>query len=462
MATVAPLAAQVGVQALCEGGNAYDAAVAAALAETVLQPPKCGLAGDLVAICHSPASGVQALVSIGGAAAALAEAVHRNGGLPPTGALSAGVPGAPAGYAALAERGRLGLPRLAAPARDLALRGFFWTRVVDVLTRESQDLLRRENPDGCVYLPGGEPPAEGSVLRLPGLARLLDLFVDDGADLFAGEPGRALCEEVSRRGGVLTAADLTTATAEWCDPVQADVDGVRLYATPAPTHGPSLLHAVQRAGTRPTADALWQTVRSVTDDRRATLGDTRGDGGTSVVGAADGEGNTVVLVHSNSFPRYGSGIVVRDYDLVVSNRAGRGFNAEDGHPNFPAPGRRPATTLHAWALDRGDDSPMLGATHGGENQMPWNAQLLVRVLSGTAPVDAMLAPLWQVEPAAPDALTVERDLPDDDKRALAGAGAELTEVDSWSLRSGFQLVTVGAGGPSAISDLRTIGAAAAW
>jgi gamma-glutamyltranspeptidase / glutathione hydrolase len=460
---VAPVAAQVGVQALRDGGNAFDAAVAAALAETVLQPPKCGLAGDRVAICRPAGGDVQALVSIGGAARGLADAVRRDGRLPATGALSAGVPGAPAGYAALAERGRLGLPRLAGPARDLALRGFVWTRVVDVLTRESEDLLRRENPDGCVFLPDDRPPVERSVMRLPGLARLLDHYAEAGAALFAGEPGRALCAEVSQRGGVLTEADLQSATAEWCDPVGVEVDGVRLYATPGPTHGPSLLDAVRQAGARASAGEVWQAVRGATRTRRASLGDVRGDGGTSIVGAADGDGNAVVIVHSNSFPRYGSGIVVRDYDLVVSNRAGRGFSAVAGHPNSPAPGKRPATTLHAWGFDAGDGDGalMLGATHGGENQMPWNAQLLVRLLAGACPADAMLSPLWQVE-AADDELTVERDLPDDDRHALAAAGARLAEADRWSLRSGFQLVTVGPAGPTAISDLRTIGAAAAW
>jgi len=187
-------------------------------------------------------------------------------------------------------------------------------------------------------------------------------------------------------------------------------------------------------------------------------------GGTSVVGAADADGNTVVIVHSNSFPRYGSGIVVPDYDLVVSNRAGRGFSAVEGHPNFPASGRRPATTLHAWAFDcrdGADGSVMLGATHGGENQMPWNAQVLSRLLAGESPAMAMLAPLWRVG-TSDDELTVESDLSDGDKRDLAAAGARCSDVEPWSHRSGFQLVTVGGNGPTAISDLRTIGAAAAW
>jgi gamma-glutamyltranspeptidase/glutathione hydrolase len=465
VATVAPVAAQAGVQALRDGGNAFDAAVAAALAETVLQPPKCGLAGDLVAICRQPDGVVRALIAIGGAARGLADVVRRDGELPVTGGLSAGVPGAPAGYAALAAAGRLGLSRLVGPAHELAAGGFVWSRVVDVLTHESLELLRRENPGGCVFLPGDQPPVPGSVVRLPGLARLLELFADSGADLFAGQPGRALLTEVSRRGGVLTEADLSEARATWCPPAETVVDGNTLFATPGPTHGPSLLDAVQRAGGNASAADVWTAVEAATESRRAGLGDVPGDQGTSVVAATDGEGNAVVIVHSNSFPRYGSGIVVPDYDLVVSNRAGRGFTPVTGHPNFPAPGKRPVTTLHAWGLAAGDHagSPalVLGATHGGENQMPWNAQLLTRLLGGQPPATAMLAPLWGVGSQDHEVIA-ENDLPADDKAALAAVGATCSDIEPWSHRSGFQMVTVDGSAPTSISDLRTIGAAAAW
>ena len=85
----------------------------------------------------------------------------------------------------------------------------------------------------------------------------------------------------------------------------------------------------------------------------------------------------VVIVHSNSFPRFGSGIVVAGYDLVLANRAGRGFSPIEGHPNFPKAGRRPATTLHAWAAGGPDGAGvrLMGGTPGGANQMPWNAQI---------------------------------------------------------------------------------------
>src|SRR5690606_39657242 len=65
----------------------------------------------------------------------------------------------------------------------------------------------------------------------------------------------------------------------------------------------------------------------------------------------------------------GSGLVVPEYDLILANRAGRGFTAEPGHPNFPEPGRRPATTLHLWAAGPGGGRPrVVGGTPGGANQ----------------------------------------------------------------------------------------------
>src|SRR5690606_6447461 len=95
------------------------------------------------------------------------------------------------------------------------------------------------------------------------------------------------------------------------------------------------------------ADVLRRVLAAI--DRRSNTG-----GGTSMISAADAEGSVVTLIHSNSFPRFGSGLVVPQYDLVLNNRAGRGFTGEIGHPNFPRPGQRPLTTLHAWAVSRAD------------------------------------------------------------------------------------------------------------
>ena len=98
-----------------------------------------------------------------------------------------------------------------------------------------------------------------------------------------------------------------------------------------------------------------------------------------MVSAVDSAGTMVTIVHSNSFPRFGSGLVEPRYDMILANRAGRGFDVRPGHPNFPEPGRRPATTLHAWAVAASGGRRLQGATPGGVNQLPWNVQTLARL-----------------------------------------------------------------------------------
>lgn len=463
----APEAAVVGVRALAAGGDAHDAALAAALAETVLLPPKCGLGGDLVALVWPRgASAPEALVAVGGAPAALAE-VAAAGRLSDTGPTSVGVPGAPAGYAALAGRGRLGLAAAVAPAAALARDGFCWATIDAVLVDESADLLRRHQPDGCAYLPPAGPVEPGAVVRLPGLARALEHLAAEGAELLAGPVGRAVVERVRAAGGVLTLDDLATARAEWVAPAAATVAGHELWATPAPTHGPSLLDAVSalpvdRAATPADVHAA---VLAAIARRRDALAD---PSGTSMVSAVDADGTLVTVVHSNSYPRFGSGLVVDEFELVLANRAGRGFNAEPGHPNFPAPGRRPATTLHAWGWAHPHGARLLGATPGGANQMPWNAQALARLLApgtgadaghlATALATAVVAPRWEWDPAD-DGLRVEAGFDPDHEAALAARVGRVDRVERWALRSAMQIVADADGVAVGAVDPRTVGAA---
>ncbi|MGH9138093.1 MAG: gamma-glutamyltransferase, partial [Acidimicrobiales bacterium] len=211
----APIAALAGAEALGAGGNAYDAAVAAALAETVLLPPKCGLGGDLVALAlPAGADAPEALLAIGGAPAGLA-AIARAGSLIETGPNSVGPPAAAAGYAALATRATFDLARLAAPARRLAVDGFPWAAINTRLTAASLDLLRQWNPAGSRYVPGGNPIGTGELIRLPGLAVALDELVARGDAFLDGPVGAAIAATVVAAGGVLSQGDLATARAEW-------------------------------------------------------------------------------------------------------------------------------------------------------------------------------------------------------------------------------------------------------
>jgi gamma-glutamyltranspeptidase / glutathione hydrolase len=433
-----PWAADIGARMLRRGGTVYDAAVAAALAETVLLPPKCGLAGDVVAlVLRAGQADPEALVAVGPAPRRLG-ATLRECPLPATGGLSVGIPGAPAGYRAIAALGVVPLAELAAPAITLARDGFGWPAISAYLTALSAELLREQNPDGTVYLPDGMPLAEGTRTFLPGLAEVLERFVADPERPFAGDLGDAVYEAVRSRGGVLERDELDTAEGRWSSAASLTDDrGLAFFATPSPTHGPSLLDAVggMRAGLGQAE--LVERVEAAVARRAASGADTGAGGGTSVVSAADRAGNAVVLVHSNSFQRYGSGIVVEPHGLVLSNRPGRGFTGVPGHPNFPAPGRRPVTTLHAWAARLDDGSILMGATPGGENQMRWNAQTLAGIRAGERdPGGLVEAPRWG---RFGSRLAVEEGFPADEVTALR-ASDDVELVPRHSLRSAQQVL----------------------
>ena len=385
----APGAVGAGLAIFCQGGNAFDAAIAACLAETVELPMKCGLGGDLVALVRTKGGPIRALVSVGPGAAALAQGAQ----LSTVGPRSVGVPGAPDGYAELAGLGRLALADLVEPAVRAATDGVGWTRVAVHLTHEAESMLRTHNGN-ISFLPEGRLPHVGDRLRLPGLADLLRRFGETGSELFFGAEGEVLVRRLEAAGGLLRVADLQARPARWSAPERLPLpDGASLWTTPAPTHGPSLLRAVELAH--------LEQAHPVAAARRARVASGFGApaaGGTSVVTAADDESNAVVIVHSNSFAEYGSGVLIEEWDLVLNNRPGRGFDldAPADAPNAPAAGRVPVTTLHAWALER-REATLLGATPGGDNQMPWNLQTVLACLGDDDIGGTVLQPRWAMD-----------------------------------------------------------------
>jgi gamma-glutamyltranspeptidase/glutathione hydrolase len=443
---------------LDRGGNAYDAAVAAALAETVLLPPKCGLGGDLVALVWEPAAPEPiALLAIGGAPSGLA-AIAAAGGLEETGPMAVGVPAAPSGYAALSDRGRLGRVELARPAAVLARDGFCWSTICTVLAEESLELVRRHQPDGTSYYPDGRPIAPGSVVRLPGLARALELWADEGAGVVAGTLGEAIVARVQAAGGVLTRADLETARADWTPATSARIGTEQMWVTPAPTHGPSLLDALGTLVRSSSPGDVLAAVNDAIHRRGLSLAD---PSGTSMVSAADSSGTLVTIVHSNSYPRFGSGLIVGDFDLILANRAGRGFMSTPDHPNFPVVGRRPATTLHAWGLAAANGWRVVGATPGGANQMPWNAQTVARLLGLGGELDAsvlaaaVVGPRWQISPSGP--LAVEAGFGADELGGLLARDPDAVQIERWGLRSAMQIIADTGGVMVGVVDPRTVG-----
>jgi gamma-glutamyltranspeptidase/glutathione hydrolase len=385
------------VQAYAWGGNAFDAALAACFAEHILLPMKCGLAGDLVALYRIGGGPFSSLVSVGPGCAAIDEGER----LERVGPRSVGIPGAPHGYATLAKLGLLPLELLITPALEIARAGAPWTRVGLSYLAAAADQLRRWSPVNP-YLPGGVLPVEGDLLRLPQLAELLVQFAENREGLFEGPVGANLVKVLGSRGGLLRRSDFKARPAREAPPLSAAAGARTLLTTPDPTGGRRLASLL--AQSLEAKEDLVDLVRAERREARA-LGRVTVDDGTSVVTAADHDGNAIVVVHSNSFPQFGSGVVLES-GLVLNNRPGRGFDldAPRSAANAPRSGRTPATTLHAWALDQ-DDGWLMGATPGGVNQLPWNLQTLLALLGGETPVQAVSGPRWALNEA--DQLTAE-------------------------------------------------------
>ena len=219
-----------------------------------------------------------------------------------------------------------------------------------------------------------------------------------------------------------------------------------------------MLAAVRDAAVGDDLATQYRRVLDAISVGRDTLAD---PSGTSIVSAADRDGNCVVVIHSNSYPRYGSGLVAGEFDLVLANRAGRGFHPDPGHPNFPVAGRRPATTLHAWMTATDDGRALLGGTPGGDNQVPWNAQLLQAIIDGESePGVLVTAPRWEWLPSD-DGVRVEDGFDADRVDQLADAAGRVERVGRWALPCAQQVIGRERSGQAIVgaADPRTVGLA---
>src|SRR4051812_9946747 len=176
VATSQPLATQAGLRALHDGGNAVDAALAAAAVLCVVEPMSTGVGGDCFSIVWR--DGELTGLNASGRAPAAADPDALGTSMPLRGPLSVTAPGAVAGWAALAERhGRLGLDRALADAIDIAERGFAVTPVIAGYWAEAAAGLREFEEAARVFLP---TPHVGQIRQAPELAATLRRIASDG------------------------------------------------------------------------------------------------------------------------------------------------------------------------------------------------------------------------------------------------------------------------------------------
>jgi gamma-glutamyltranspeptidase/glutathione hydrolase len=248
-----PLATAVGLEVLEAGGNAADAAVAAALALAVVYPQAGNLGGGGFAIFapHAAPGQAWALDFRERAPRALSPEhfLDADGEVVPdrslVGHLAVGVPGSPRGLEELQRRcGTLPWAEVVEPAVRLARDGFAidaWL-ARDLRDEQLRGRLLANAESRRLFYPSGQPLEEGDRLRQPELARTLELLAARGAEgFYAGDVARALAAEMRRGGGVLDEQDLAEYDVRWMRPLQGAFRGHRILTMPPPSSGGLLL-----------------------------------------------------------------------------------------------------------------------------------------------------------------------------------------------------------------------------
>lgn len=506
LATSQPLAAQAGLEMLQEGGNAVDAALAAAIALTVVEPTSNGLGSDAFALVWTG----EHLHGINGSGRSPAAwSPTRFAGrekMPETGWDAVTVPGAVHAWVSLAERfGRLPFSQLFGPALRYAREGFLVSPVTAGAWARAVERFREFPEFGAAFLPGGRAPLPGERFRCPEQADTLRRIAESrGEAFYRGEVAGRIVAASRAGGGALVAEDLARHESEWVKPLHMDYHGVRVHTLPPNSQGIAVLlalgmlrhlepqrHPVDSAAAvhlqveamrsalnllhglvadpdhmsiEPTSlldDGLLERWADEIDRERARereLG-IPGPGGTVTLACADASGMMVSFIQSN-YMGFGSGVVVPGTGIALQNR-GAGFTLKPRHPNMVAGGKRPFHTLMP-SFVTSEDRPLMSLGFmGGPMQPQGQLQLLLRVLDyGQNPQAAADAPRWQLLADGRLALEEGFDLAVAD--ALAARGHQVLRGRPPRDFGGAQAVLRLADGYCAASDSRKDGQAAGF
>jgi gamma-glutamyltranspeptidase len=414
-------ATAAGERALAAGGNAIDAALAAAAVLTVVYPHNCALGGDLFALVRSPGGHVTN-VNASGPAGSLATTDGLSE-MPHKGPLTVTVPGLVAGWGALHAAGAA-LPWSAALDDALTLAGG-----VAVSRSLAGAIAGADLSDpGMRAVFGGL--TEGGTLAQPALAETLSQLAAGGPERFYSGPLAARWLS-GIADAFLTADDVAGYVPEIGEPLRARFRGLDVLTSPPNSTGVLLLEALTALEAAKLSDplgadaaALAAIFRAGLEERDRSLGDPRAaaarpTGDTVAVVAVDDEGRAVSLIQS-LFAWFGAGILEPSTGVLLHNR-GAMFSLEPGHPNELSPGRRPAHTLMPVLVERAGELLGVLGTMGGKVHAQIHAQVLLHLLDGASPQEAVDAPRWIVG-------GMELGESDDTIRVEAGARAVLPDA----------------------------------
>jgi gamma-glutamyltranspeptidase/glutathione hydrolase len=445
VSTSHPLAAQAGLSMMYKGGNAVDAAIAAAAVMTIVEPVSNGLGSDSFCILWDGKE-LHGLNASGCAPASWTLDYFKrkygdNASTPPKRGLdSVTVPGAVSSWVALSDRfGKLPFADLMAPAIDIAERGYLLPPVVQQKWAAPVDELQGLPGFAQAFLPKGRAPKVGELFQFKAAAKALRaIALTKGAAFYGGEIAHALEKFSKANGGSMLAKDLENFKPEWVKPVEKNYRGHTLHEIPPNGQGIAALIAlgildkfdlpslavdgvdsqhlqieamklafadVYKYVAEPSSMAV--TPEQMLDDAyiasRAKLIDMKKaqdfgagnpvKGGTIYLTAADENGMMVSFIQSN-YMGFGSGCVEPEFGISLQNR-GHGFSLQPG-ANQVAPGKRPFQTIIPAFLTKDGQPVMSFGVMGGNMQPQGHMQTLVRMLDyGQSPQAACDAPRWR-------------------------------------------------------------------
>lgn len=516
VSTSHPLGAQAGLKTTWRGGNAVDAAIAAAAVMALVEPCSNGLGSDAYCILWDGEQ-LHGLNGSGGAPAAwtpdyFANKYGEGRARPPMrGWDSVTVPGAVGAWVALHERfGKLPFADLLEPAIEIAERGYLAPTIVQQKWAAAATVKDLAGGPGFaeLFLPRGRAPAVGERVTLPGAARTLRAIGETrGRAFYEGEIAEAMERHARANGGAMTVADLAAYKAEWVEPIAKNYRGYTVHEIPPNGQGIAALialgilshfdlagldpdgvdanhlqieamklafadtyaHVADLAHMRVTPaqlldDAYVAEAAKVIDAKRAQVFAARNPvrGGTIYLTAADENGMMVSFIQSN-FMGFGSGVCLPEWGLSLQNR-GHGFVLDPSSPNVVAPGKRPFQTIIPGFLTKDGQPVMSFGVMGGNMQPQGHVQTLVRMIDyAQNPQAACDAPRWRFN-AGLD-INVEAAMRAETVAGLSARGHEMSVIqDSYQDFGAGQFIwrmgDPGVEGYAAASDPRRDGYAA--
>ncbi|MBV8394555.1 MAG: gamma-glutamyltransferase [Alphaproteobacteria bacterium] len=467
------LAATAGLRMMAKGGNAVDAAIASAIAITVVEPTMNGIGSDAFCILWDGTKLVGMNASGHSPELMTPDKYEGQAKISDTGWGCVSVPGAVSLWMALHARyGKLPFADLFEPAIKYAHDGFRvsymvarqWDRAIARL-KGQQDWVRN-------FLPNGRAPLPGEVWKFPDQAKTLTMIAETkGEAFYRGELAEAMDSHAKAGGGALRRNDLESHQADWVDPIGLTYRGTTLHEIPPngqgiaacmalgilenfdiaghECDGPDVAHLRIEAMKLAFAD-IW---RHVADPRfmevtpaqmldkhylksRAKLIDPKKaqefgpgvpkDGGTIYLGTADASGMMVSLIQSN-YTGFGSGVVVPGTGIALHNRAS-GFVTTKGHPNQVGPKKRPFHTIIPSFITKDGKPVATFGLMGGAMQPQGHMQVFSRIVDyGQNPQAAIDGPRWRVH-ELDKTVWVEDHMPADTANGLEARGHKVTRT----------------------------------